>query len=384
MQIPITQILLPSTTQTSREPLLQNLKPGQILQGTAMSGNIDGRLSLQIGVTRLVAETQLSVRPGQSLTLQVVKTENTPELRVLLPATLESLKATALKTLLPRQQPLPEAFKALIQVIQPSSREQIQQLQQLPPAVREQAVALVNRLPSPSEPGFKSQLQRALTENGLLTESKLLRGMNPKSELKPQLIRLMQRIIQLLPENRLLQANLDPKLLPAQPKVSTETLPDSSVKLLIGLLKHLDGAVARIQTHQLASLPQEDHTRQVWQFDLPIRNGNEIDLFQIRIGREDGNRSTDEDETVWSLSLHMDLADLGPMRVQLRLQADKLSTLIWCERPVTNHMVKSRLNELRTAYEQRGLAVERLETHVGVVEAREALPHDGSLLNEKA
>jgi hypothetical protein len=279
---------------------------------------------------------------------------------------------------------LPDAFKAILQIIQPSSRERLQQLQQLPPAVREQAVALVNRLPSPSDPGFKSQLQRALTENGLLTEPKLLRGMNPTAELKPQLIRLMQRIIQLLPENRLLQANLDPKLLPPQPKVSTEPLPDSSIKLLIGLLKHLDGAVARIQTLQLASLPQEDPTRQVWQFDLPIRNGSEIDLFQIRIGHEGGNRSSGEEETVWSLTLHMDLTDLGPMRVQLRLQSEKLSTQIWCERPGTNHLVQSHLSELRTAYEQRGLTVERLEAHVGVVETQDELPHNGSLLNEKA
>ncbi len=378
MQIPITQILLPSSTQTSREPLLQNLKPGQLLQATAMSGNIDGRLSLQIGVTRLIAETQLSVRPGQSLTLQVVTTEHTPELRVLLPATLESLKATALKSLLPRQQPLPEAFKALVQIIQASPRERI------PPAVREQAAALLNRLPAPSDPGFKNQLQRALTDSGLLTEPKLLRGVNPTADIKPQLIRLMQRIVQLLPENRLLQANLDPKLLPAQPKISTEPLPDSSVKLLIGLLKHLDGAVARIQTHQLASLPQEDPARQIWQFDLPIRNGEDIDLFQIRIGREDGSRSAAEEETVWSLTLHMDLAALGPMRVQLRLQGEKLSTLIWSARPGTNNLVQSRLAELRTAYEQRGLTVERLEAHVGVVESRDELPHDGSLLNEKA
>ena len=83
MQIPSANLLLPLSTGTTREPLLQQLTPGQILQGTALSENINGRLSLQIGVARLIAQTQLSVRPGQQLTLQVVKTDSLPELRVL-------------------------------------------------------------------------------------------------------------------------------------------------------------------------------------------------------------------------------------------------------------------------------------------------------------
>lgn len=377
MQIPITQILLPASSQTAREPLLQNLKPGQILQGTATSGNVNGRLGLQIGVTRLIAETQLSVRPGQSLTLQVVSADKTPELRVLLPATLESVKAAALKNLLPRQQPLPEAFKALAQVIRTSSPEQ------LPPAVREQAAALISRLPAPEDPGFKQQLQRILGDSGLLTEARLLRGQTTATDTKLLLTRLLERIVQLLPENRLLQAGLDPKLLMPQTKAPLENLPDSSVKLLIGLLKHLDGAVTRIQTQQLASLPAEDPARQVWQFEIPIRNGDEFDLFQFRIGREPSSVASEE-EAIWNLTLHMNLGGLGPMRVQLRLQGEQLSTLIWSEQTDTNSLIHERLGELRKAYEERGLTVQRLEAHLGVVENRERIPHEGSLLNEKA
>ncbi len=376
MQIPITQILLPSSTQTTREPLLQNLKPGQILQGTAMSGNINGRLSLQIGVARLIAQTQLSVRPGQALTLQVVKADSLPELRVLLPPTLESLKATALKSLLPRQQPLPEVFKALTQVIQAPAQNRI------PPAIKEQAAALLNRLPSTVDPGFKPQLQKALLESGLLTEPKLLRGLTESGDMKLQLIRLFERIAQLLPENRLLQANLDPKLILPHLKGGTEGLPDNGIKLLIGLLKHLDGAIARIQSHQLSSLPPEDPARQVWQFELPIRNGEALDLFHIRIGRDDAGRSSEE-ETVWSLTLHMDLSPLGPMRVQLKLQGENVSTLIWSQRPATNSLVQSHLKALQSAYQQRGLQVQRLEAFVGVIEKRDEIQVDGSLLHEQ-
>jgi hypothetical protein len=380
MQIPITQILLPSSTQATREPLLQNLKPGQILQGTAMSGNIDGRLSLQIGVTRLIAQTQLSVRPGQALTLQVVKADILPELRLLLPPTLESLKATALKSLLPRQHPLPPLFKALAQVIQAPAQSRI------PPPIREEAVALLNQLPSTTDPGFKNRLQRSLLESGLLTEPKLLRNLTESGDIKLRLVRLFENIRQLLPENRLLQSNLDPRLIPpqhkAQHKGTPENLAENGIKLLIGLLKHLDGAIARIQTHQLASLPQEDPSRQVWQFELPIRNGEDVDLFHIRIGREETARRSDE-EMAWSLTLHMNLASLGPMRVQLRLQGEHLSTLIWSEQPRTNSLVQSHLSTLRTAYEARGLLVERLEAQLGAVGEPERIPVNTSLLHEQ-
>jgi hypothetical protein len=222
----------------------------------------------------------------------------------------------------------------------------------------------------------------ALVESGLLTEPKLLRNLTESGDIKLGLTRLFASIRQLLPESRLLQSNLDPRLIPPQHKGASEDLAENGIKLLIGLLKHLDGAIARIQTHQLASLPQEDPSRQVWQFELPIRNGEDVDLFHIRIGREETARRSDE-ETVWSLTLHMNLASLGPMRVQLRLQGENLSTLIWSEQPRTNSLVQSQLKALRAAYEARGLIVKQLEAQVGVVGEPERIPLDTSLLHER-
>ena len=252
----------------------------------------------------------------------------------------------------------------------------------IPPPVKEEVLALLNRLPSTADPGFKNRLQRALVESGLLTEPKLLRHLTESADMKLQLTRLFERISQLLPESRLLQTNLDPRLFPSHQKSTPESLTESGIKLLIGLLKHLDGAIARIQTHQLASLPQDDPCRQVWQFELPIRNGEDVELFHIRIGREEKAQRSDE-ETVWSLTLHMNLASLGPMRVQLRLQGESLSTLIWSERPRTNNLVQNHLKQLRSAYEERGLIVKRLEAQIGVIGEPEQIPIDTSLLHER-
>ena len=130
MEIFDTKILLPLPTVEPGKSLLEQLQPGQIVRGTALSENINGTLRLQIGVTRLIAQTTLSVPTGQALTLQVEKAGNLPELRVLTLPSMEQVKSAALKQVLPRQQPLPQLFKLLTQVASDSNRAT-----PLPPAV---------------------------------------------------------------------------------------------------------------------------------------------------------------------------------------------------------------------------------------------------------
>ena len=379
MQIPGTTLLLPAATGSLREPLLQQLQPGQILQGTALSGNVDGRLSLQIGVTRLIAQTELSVRPGQALTLQVVKTDNLPELRVLTLPSLLELKAAALKLLLPRQQPLPQAFEALTRVAQAPPQVRI------PPAVRQQIVNLLNQLPSPREAGQGNRLQNLIADSGLLTEAKLLLQSAPAAgDIKLNLMRLQETLRQWLPERLLPPLEPGMKLpLPAPDAHAKAEMTDNGIKLLIGLLKSLDGAVARIQTHQLASLPHDDPGRQVWQFELPIRNGQGFDLLHFRIGREAARRQAAEAQ-IWNLTLHMNLSPLGPMRIQIRLQETQVSTVIWSAQNGTDNLVRQHLERLKQGYERAGLEVKRLEAFVGNVDNEPAPEVDVSLLHEKA
>ena len=379
MQIPSTNLLLPLSSGASREPLLQHLTPGQILQGTALSENINGRLSLQIGVARLIAQTQLSVRPGQQLTLQVVKTDNLPELRLLTLPSLAELKAAALKSLLPRQQPLPQLLKALTRIVSATTREP------LPASVRQQAETTLRQTLSSSDPGFKAQLQKALVNSGLLTEAKLLQGKSNPADFKLNLTRLFRLIHQLVPEQQL------PKIL-GEGKTTTGTAPknnlanhlsDATLRMLVDYLKQIDGGIARIQTHQLSSLPQEDTTRQMWQFELPIRNGQEMDLFHFRINR-DGHGQQEQGETHWRLTLHINLSGLGPMRIELRLQGEAISTVIWSEKKETNALVCHHLDQLRNGYERSGLDVKKLDAFLGRIEKQDTIPIERPLLHEKA
>ncbi|MCU7922610.1 MAG: flagellar hook-length control protein FliK [Candidatus Thiodiazotropha sp. (ex Dulcina madagascariensis)] len=380
MQIPDTKIVLPLPTLPSAKPLLQNLQPGQILQGTVLSENLNGSIQLKIGVTRLLAQTALSVRVGQPLTLQVEKAGDLPELRVLTLPSLAELKTAALKSVLPRQQPLPELFKALTQIVADSGGKS------LPPPVREAVEHLLTRVVSLNDPSFKAQLTKALQISGTQTEARLIEQNLVGNDFKLNLLRLIGIIKPLInPQAKPADLTLP---LPQQPPVPIPTpapSPEmsSTTRLLLDLFKHLDGAIARIQTNQLSSLPTEDPTRQVWQFELPIRQDKGFETFHIRIDC-DGPRKEGDSAVGWSLTLHMNLRPLGPMRVRLYLLGDAISTVIWCERKKTSGLVRQHLDKLRTGLESAGLEVKKLESFQGDANNEYELPNEHSLLNVKA
>lgn len=403
MPFSIAKILPPLPTATSARSLLEAIQPGQLLKGTALSENLNGAMRLQIGVTQLTAQTTLSVTPGQSLLLQVEKAGKLPELRVLTQPTQKELTAWALKSNLPRQQPLPQLFKALTQLVsQPQTKP-------LPEPVRQAISQVLTSALSIDKPSFKTELNQALQLSGNQTESLLIRQLPVNQDLKLNLLRLIGIIKPYLAQsfeaaglklpmtgapatsqtnpsspapavtlpNQILLSNSQAPL-PAQTLEANPTL-----KLLLDLFKHLDGAIARIQTNQLSSLPPTDESaRQIWQFELPIRHENGFDLFHVKIAR-DGQQGA-ANQSGWQLTLHMNIDPLGPMRIRLHLVGESLSTTIWSENPDTSKLVSNHLDRLRIGFETAGLEVKKLESFQGAARNEEQIPGEHSLLNEQA
>lgn len=373
MRIPGAQFIPPLPASMPKETLLQNLRPGQLLQATALSENRNGSIELRIGIARLIAQTQVAVRPGQSLTLQVESAGELPELRLLQPPSLRQQQAAALKRFLPRQQPITLLLDKLLQLTANDSKIP------LPTKVRQTVHALLMGLPSPDRPDFKLRLLDLLQNNGLFTEARLLNNTSDNGDLKLTLLRLF----------RLVETSLSQRTLPRTagselPTTSAkESLGDSGLKLLDSLLKQIDAGLARIQTHQLSSLPQDDVGRQIWQFELPVLHDSAVDPMQILIERDKQAASADEKD-IWSLTLKMNLPPLGALRVHLILQGDAISTILWAERKETTKLLHTHLNLLHEAYVTAGLEVKKLETHQGRIEPGDPIRNDLSLLNEKA
>jgi flagellar hook-length control protein FliK len=115
-----------------------------------------------------------------------------------------------------------------------------------------------------------------------------------------------------------------------------------------------------VQLNQLASLPTEEGGRQVWQFDLPIRLGEELDSFRIRLEQEEsGNNGKDADH-IWRATLNFDLAPLGPMQAQISLAEEHVSASFLAERMESAKLLQESLPKLDASFQHAGLKVGRL------------------------
>ncbi len=150
------------------------------------------------------------------------------------------------------------------------------------------------------------------------------------------------------------------------------------------LLQQVEGALARIQLHQLQSLPGSEAGRAVWAMELPLRHGQDIDLFGLRIERDaEHNAGTPAQRDTWSVTLAFDLGELGPVRARVSLYDGQISAQFWTEQPATRQRFEDHLATLHERLRNAGLQIGRLGCHSGMPPDASPPPPSG-LVNEKA
>ncbi len=358
-----TQLKLELGPGADRRRLLASLRTGQILQAIAMSANDNGRVRLRIGTSDVLAQTRLRTTLGQKLSLIVVKAGALPELRLLQETSRADLQALALKSALPRQLPLDRILDNLTRV---SNQPVVAQSPQLQEAVRR----LFAELPAPDKLKSGQPLSRIFRETGLLMESHLLRGNITSGDLKANLLRVLSQLHTIL--------NLPAGKAPARhtgfpgtplPRTPPELHQSSSDQLQRSLLRELavqtEGALARIQLNQLTSLPSGEREAQIWQFDLPLRQDDRTEVFQIRITKEKPS-DTASDTPGWTLSIRFNLSPLGTIEVRLAFAGATVSTHFWAEREDTRVRIERQLPQLQRAFARSGLSAARFTVHQGM------------------
>ena len=147
--------------------------------------------------------------------------------------------------------------------------------------------------------------------------------------------------------------------------------------LLLELGKQSEATLARTQLHQAASLPGNEQSGQSLAFELPIRNNQQIDVFDIVIEEEKQNQHDDEEQRhTWSVSLAFDLEGLGPLHAKLRLVENKVSSLFWAEREETTQLLNQHLANLSQRYHQAGLEATELHCFNGAPPDKSSkMPH---------
>ena len=152
------------------------------------------------------------------------------------------------------------------------------------------------------------------------------------------------------------------------------------------LLQQAEAALTRLQLHQLAALPREGERGLLeWLFELPIRRGEDIDLWSMRIFAEHRQQQQESRRQApsWSVQMAFDLPGLGPIQAQVQLAGEQVSTRFWAEHQHTLPLLREYMHELRQALNEAGLDVGELECQPG---PRPAVKSTGkqALIREKA
>lgn len=378
MTAPPTGPLPPAGTPTlpARAAAAPAWRVGQVLAATVVSAPRQGLSDLRIGTLLVRAQTgELQLSPGQTLRLEVASLREQPVLRLLNLMAADPLN-TALRTALPRQQPLAPLLASLLRAIGDAPAA----ARPLAPEIARAAQELFNRLPTAAALGQAGGLREALRNSGLFLESKLAQAaatgaaaagpVTPSrvpalgTDFKANLIRLIQVLRDntanstppasrggtapvAAPLSTALAAALantraaataglygDPAMppqrgQPPQPQSVATSLGRLATLEPLTLLHQSEGALARIQLNQLASLAGGERPTSVdWLLELPVRRDGDIDLWGLHIGREperDATGGARDDAPGWTVTLAFELPGLGPLQARITVRGERVT-----------------------------------------------------------
>ncbi len=414
---------------TSLTSVLKNLQPGQRLQADVLADSSQNLVKLKIATTEFIARTQVSLRADQKITLEVIKAGTMPELRLVRQPVIQDYQTDVLRSLLPKQLPMQRLLSNLQAVYtnilrslpQPGSNPELQQpattaqpqltsstlkagaadkemlqlLQNLTgkgtqPALAErlgpnliQAARNILAATIPNSGNITpTQLRQAILGYGLFMEAQLAVGQQPGPSFKGDLLQILFQLGSMLKPDK-------PQLLTQQSAAANQSttaqLESGLIKLLEILFRHAEGSLARVHLNQLASLPGEDSSRQVWQFEVPIRHQEHIDSFLIRLEQEQARGGGDDAKPIWYVTLNFDIEPLGPVTAKISMRDDEVSAIFLAEKAESAELFNNRMAELSQAFAESGLSVGQLFARQGKTQSEQPQPTISTqLLDEKA
>lgn len=507
---------------------LQSLRSGQAVQMTVLEATENGTAKVKIGGTEVALKTQISLQPGQKISVEVIKSGEIPEMRINRDPDTRQIQAEAYRSVLPKQAPLDRLFRALSQflpetatrptpaqtrhqtplsegskppltgtlsrplptvqttgtsarpintletlirqfisalpapgtgqdsagsktrtnipqtqdtpliqqnagnpsatktAVKPSGNpterlihQIIDTLQTTPPAATDKASpgrgnetaakparTTLNPVPLPAnreqaareitariqeaaahtlssdKPVTAERIRDLLLGSGLFLESSLAAGKPPPPDLKSSLLRLLFQL-QVATPAPAGRAEAAAEALPREASPTGLTLASLASRLLAELQTQTEGALARLQLNQLSSLPQDDGPRQVWQFEIPVKNENAMDNFLVRLEKEEKKGGA---STIWSVALNFNIEPLGPIIANLTLSGEEISSHFTVAQADSMKKIEQELPRLTEAFIKAGLKIGKISARQGkrVEEEANTLRPPFPLLDEKA
>lgn len=139
-------------------------------------------------------------------------------------------------------------------------------------------------------------------------------------------------------------------------------------QLLRDLLREVESATSRIHFNQLASLrdPDNPNNVNVWLFDLPVKDKQQLDMLQLRLEQHSPEFSSDE-EAIWQVQLNLETQNLGPLQAKISLHQQDVKVVLLAEREDSASVLSRHIDDLNQRLVQVGVNVSHLSCRQGAV-----------------
>jgi len=219
IQPPADLFARPSASTSPSSPvnpaeLVAKLQPGQTLLAKVESLLANNEVVLRIGNQSIRANTPIPLNTGQSVPLLVEESATGNILRITQQASEAEVLSNAWRTVLPKQQPIADVIKVLVQTLITNKNEGLIKANPTPANttvnnLNSSIQTLVSNLPSVKTLSQASGLQQAIKNSGINLESHLRQALitntppNTSTDIKANLLRVAESALQL-------QSKLDP------------------------------------------------------------------------------------------------------------------------------------------------------------------------------
>jgi len=315
------------TASHVKNPNLAKLAVDQKI--TARVVNNDKNLTLKLftpqSVTLEFAKSSLA-KDINSVSLQVIKSGDHPQFKLLPAPTPEESINNALKELLPKQQSTSVMLNHLV--------KNLAQNENVSDTLKRLAQDILRNLPTKQQLTEGAQLKKNVDNSGLFLEAKLAQAEGKQaSNLAPDLKTKLTQLVNALQQDKGV----------AEKNTALQELQTKS-----------EGALARLVLNQLKSLPQDEANRQAWTVELPFVDKKQAKSLQIQIEEENHNNSEQENKS-WSATLSLSPPNLSPLHCKISFFNGTVHTNFWSETGETVQIIEGNLDYLSERFEAIGL-----------------------------